>query len=206
MLLLERAEVARNYSAEVDLASARDNREKAHRKVGSRSSIGSIGELEAFSPAHSEALLESHASADAPTAAAGREAGLSSVDDMVQAFGTLVPDTVADASEQHHRRVASGAAAEALSHASEPAGRVSGGAAGLANVLLPPELAALTGYLYVCSMHCFPTFLLLAACKHAARMGNLRCAQRSTHCHCHPLACVIPLREHRQDRAGLSVC
>lgn len=57
--------------AEADMAQARDNREKAHRKVGSRSSIGSVGELDAFSPAHSDALPEATADAPAPPDAAG---------------------------------------------------------------------------------------------------------------------------------------
>jgi len=66
----------------------------------------------------------------------------------VQAFGSLIPGPLADASQQHHRRVASGAAAEALSHPSEHAGGAAKGA-NLASALLPPELAALTGYLCV---------------------------------------------------------
>jgi hypothetical protein len=69
---------------------------------------------------------------------------------MVQAFGSLIPDTMMDASDQHHRRVASGAAAAALSHPSEQPSLVERDpAVSLASVLLPPELAALTGFLCV---------------------------------------------------------
>ena len=55
--------------AEVDLAQARDNREKAHRKVGSRSSIGSLGELEAFSRAQSGVTSDENAAAEVSRAA-----------------------------------------------------------------------------------------------------------------------------------------